>query len=188
MSGPRRSRAPRLPLALAALGLGTALLSLRDPPFTRADGALRADAALVLSGDVDYLRVRCAAQLWRQGAFRELVVTGAGVGGDSALALKAEALSAGVAEQAILLETASRSTHENLLFAAPLVRRQGWRRVALVTSASHMGRAQRVARRVLPGVEWIGVPVADAGPASRVLWQRLQEWLKLVGYLLHGWA
>jgi uncharacterized SAM-binding protein YcdF (DUF218 family) len=146
------------------------------------------DAALVLSGDVDLLRVRRAAALYRENQVGALLLTGAGVAGDNALALRQEAVKLGVPADAILTETVSTTTHENLLFAAPIIRAQGWRRVALVTSEAHMGRAERVARKVMPEVEWVPVSVPDVGPASRVYKQRLMEWIKLAGYWLRGWA
>jgi uncharacterized SAM-binding protein YcdF (DUF218 family) len=74
-----------------------------------------------------------------------------------------------------------------MLFVAPLLRARGFRRVALVTSDLHMGRAERAARRVLPEVDWVMVPVQDAG-ASSPRRARLQEWAKLLFYFARGWA
>lgn len=167
---------------LALLGLG-----LVDPPHGRAALPLTADGAVVLSGDVDYLRVRHAAALYAAGTFPRILLTGHGVGGDSALEMRSEAVKAGVPEEAIVLELRSTTTRENLTYAAPLVRAQGWRRIALVTSASHMGRAERAARRALPEVEWLPVPVEDAGPARRRCATRLAEWVKLAYYAVRGW-
>lgn len=164
------------------------MLGLIAPPSSARPAGLRADAALVLSGDVDYLRVRGAVALYEVGAVRQILMTGAGVGGDDAVSLKAMAVARGVPADAVLLETRSRSTRENLVLAAPIVRAQGWRRVALVTSASHMGRAERGARKAMPEIEWIVAPVADAGSAMRRYRQRFLEWAKLAGYLVRGWA
>lgn len=47
----------------------------------------------------------------------------------------------GVPREAVVTETASTSTRENALFASEIVRARGWKRVLLVTSAAHMGRA-----------------------------------------------
>ncbi len=132
--------------------------------------------------------MRRAVALHRAGQVEHLVLTGAGIGGDSALAMKEVAVRMGVSEAAIVVETESRTTRENLAFAAPLLRARGLATVALVTSDSHLGRAERVARRVAPDVVWLPVPVPDAGPASRVCGQRLAEWVKLAGYLVRGWA
>jgi uncharacterized SAM-binding protein YcdF (DUF218 family) len=170
----------------SAVGLAGAA-SLYPPSFPRTPSDTRADAALVLSGDVDYLRVRHAAALQTSGLVRFVIVTGTGVGGDSAVELAAQARKLGVAEPAIVREERSQNTHENLVNAAPIIRAHGWRRMALVTSASHMGRALRVARRVMPELDWVPAPVPDAGPRGRIYRTRLGEWAKLGWYGLRGW-
>ena len=171
-------------MLLAAL----AALAYLDPPF--AESAVeRSDAALVLSGDVDYLRLKRAAGLYREGLVRLLVLTGAGIGGDSALAMREFAEGRlGVPARVMVLETRSTTTRENFELAAPLLRQAGVGRVALVTSSSHMGRAVRTARRLVPDLEWVPVPVDDAGPPSRIWRTRLQEWVKLTWYWLRGWV
>ena len=147
---------------------------------------MTADAALVLSGDGAYLRAARAAELYRAGAVPIVIVTGRGIGGDSAEGLRAECVKRGVAAGRVLMERNSTSTRENMLFVAPLVRRGGYRRVALVTSDFHMGRAEMAARKVMPEVEWVAVPVKNAGPRPRRL--RLLEWTKLAWYFARGWV
>jgi uncharacterized SAM-binding protein YcdF (DUF218 family) len=98
------------------------------------------------------------------------------------------AIASGVPAEAILLERESTSTRENLLFARPILEARGFRTVALVTSGCHVRRAAAVARRELPGIRWVVVPVEDAGPPSRVARMRVQEWAKLLLYTLAGWA
>jgi uncharacterized SAM-binding protein YcdF (DUF218 family) len=173
---------------LIAVGIGAAVVATiarTEPPFA---GPIEADAALVLSGDVDYLRVKHAAQLVKQGRVKALLLTGQGVGGDSAAAMKGEAIAAGVPVSAIALEAASTSTRENFAFAAPIIRDRGWRRMALVTSRSHMARALATARRTVPEIDWIAAPVADAGPPDRARRLRVEEALKLLWYKARGWA
>jgi uncharacterized SAM-binding protein YcdF (DUF218 family) len=170
-------------IVVAAVALGSALA----PPYPRPPMSFAADAALVLSGDVDYRRAARAADLYHTGAVRHILMTGVGVGGDSAYELKSVAVRLGVPSAAIRLEATSTTTRENLVRAALPIRSAGWRRVCLVTSESHMGRAWRAAARVLPEVEWILVPVPDPGPWSRILEVRLQEWVKLAWYALRGW-
>ena len=179
-------------LAASALGLAALLLlllALVDPPQAEAPEPLAAEAVLVLSGDVDYLRTIRAAELIESGAAEWLIVTGSGrgVGGDSGLELGRAAEHLGVSSRRILAELRSRSTHENLAFAAALVRGHGFRRVLLVTSRSHLRRALAVARHELPEVEWLPVAVPDAGPWPRDMRNRLGEWLKLVVYAWRGW-
>lgn len=184
----------RLSRSLVALGLAAAaalaLAAAVDPPCREAPSPLRADAALVLSGDVGELRTKRAVALVLAGEARYLVLTGSQrmVGGDSALSLARSALAAGVPAERVLCETESRSTRENLLLARPLLESFGLRRVALVTSRSHLLRALRTARRAAPRVEWLPVAVPDAGDPGRRARNRLLEWLKLAGYLLRGWA
>jgi uncharacterized SAM-binding protein YcdF (DUF218 family) len=171
-----------------AVGIGAAVVATiarTDPP---ANGPIKADAAVVLSGDVDYLRVKHGAELVQQGRVKALLLTGAGVGGDSAEAMKGEAMAAGVPASAIVLETASTSTRENFAFAAPIIRDRGWRRIALVTSQSHMARALATARRTMPEIEWIASPVKDAGAPDRARRLRAGEALKLLWYKARGWA
>jgi uncharacterized SAM-binding protein YcdF (DUF218 family) len=174
-------------VACGALLPVLALAVFVDPPYGARTSEPRADAVIVLSGDVDYLRVRYAAALQQTGLVGFLVVTGTGVGGDSAVELAREARKLGVAEAAIVREERSRNTRENLVNVAPIIRARGWRRVALVTSASHMGRALRVARRVMPDLDWVAAPASDAGPPARIYRTRLAEWAKLAWYAARGW-
>lgn len=179
---------PRLIGAALAAVCGAAALAVLEPPHTRAPPQVRADAALVLSGDVDYLRLERAVALIQSGAVAWLVLTGAGAGGDSAATMRSIAVEKGIPPERVLIEDQATSTRENLLLAAPLIRSHGFSVVALVTNASHMGRAERVARKVLPEVRWIVVPVPDPGPRLRIYRTRLQEWAKLAWYALHGWV
>jgi uncharacterized SAM-binding protein YcdF (DUF218 family) len=176
-------------LLVGLIVLATAAgLALVPPPHGSSPDPVHAEAALVLSGDVDFLRMRRAAALYNNGGVQWIVLTGAGIGGDDARVMRLLALRLGIPDAALLLEISSRSTWENLTGAAPLIRTRGWRRVALITSASHMGRAERVAAKVMPEVSWISVPVPDAGPPRRVYHERASEWIKLAGYLLRGRA
>jgi uncharacterized SAM-binding protein YcdF (DUF218 family) len=186
------NRSPRLvwqAIRMIALCLTVAAcLGFVPAPHGRTPTSVRADVALVLSGDLDYLRVERAATLYRQDSVRNLLVTGAGAGGDSAVVLRGVAVAAGVPPDRIFVESDSKTTHENVLFSAPLVRSHGWKRVALVTSLSHMGRAERAARSVMPEVEWIPVPSPDPGTRVTIYRTRLLEWAKLLWYKVRGWA
>jgi uncharacterized SAM-binding protein YcdF (DUF218 family) len=172
-----------LMIALLVLGLAwKATVGVSHDVVSR----VQADAAIVLSGDVDYLRVKHAADLIKAGQVKAMLLTGQGVGGDSAEEMRRQAIAAGVPADAILLETASTTTRENLVFAAPLVKEHGWRRIALVTSQSHLARALATARKAMPEVDWVPAPVPDASPPSRA--QRVQEWAKRLWYSARGWA
>jgi uncharacterized SAM-binding protein YcdF (DUF218 family) len=100
------------------------------------------------SGD----RVATAAALYHRGAAPRIVLTG----GDwrdqpqvSRLGTDTRAVLAGmdVPDAALVMVPGPRNTSEEIAAVAELVRRQGWRRVGVVTSAWHMRRAQRLARK-----------------------------------------
>jgi len=138
---------------------------------------------------VDYRRLERAVALYQEGRVARLMLTGTGIGGDSALDMREFAVGQlGVPAEAILLELRSTTTRENLVFAAELLRQNRLRTVALVTSRSHMGRALLAAQRAAPDIGWVPVPVEDVVPPSQVWRTRLQEWFKLAWYLLRGWA
>jgi uncharacterized SAM-binding protein YcdF (DUF218 family) len=171
-------------LVLAAL---TVVGTTVEPPFAPGVREVRADVAVVMSGDVDYLRVARAADLYVRGGAARLLVTGAGIGGDDARELGRQAVDRGVRAEDVVIEPTSTSTRENVVQAATIVRARGWRTVALVTSVSHMNRALGAARKAAPEVKWIPVPVEDAGPESRRRRARLSEWVKLAWYKARGW-
>ena len=174
---------------LAALVfVAVALAAVATRPQADPPSAVHADAALVFSGDVDYLRVKQAASLYRSGAVKEVLLTGGGVGGDSAEAMRAVATAEGVPAEAIVLERDSTTTRENVQFAVPIVRERGWVRVAVVTSRSHLPRAYATATHALPDVALVPVAVPDAGPPGRVWRERIGERVKFLGYILLGWA
>lgn len=85
------------------------------------------------------------------------------------------------------LETASRNTDENARFSAPVLARDGVRRIILVTDALHMRRArgafERAGLTVIPG------PTFDASP-DRIDWRLLvptMENLRRSHYALYEW-
>jgi uncharacterized SAM-binding protein YcdF (DUF218 family) len=177
---------------LAGIGVavtaGATAIARQPPPAPAPSGRIQADAALVLSGDVDYLRVKRAAALYARGDVKALLLTGRGAGGDSAEEMRKVARAAGVPESAIVLERESTSTRQNLLLAEPVIASRGWKRIALVTSQSHLERALATARKLVPGVDWVPASVPDAGPPSRIQRLRAQEWAKRLWYRARGWS
>lgn len=177
----------RLTLVLVGLPAAAGALAHLDPPHSAAPARVEADAALVMSGDVGYFRLEQAVALLQDGSVAWLVLTGAGVGGDSADTMREVAVKRGIPRKRILTEGHATTTRENLLLTAPLLRRHGFSTVALITNSSHLGRAERMARKAVPEIRWVPVPVADPGPRERVYRTRLQEWAKLAWYALRGW-
>ncbi|MEO7144285.1 MAG: YdcF family protein [Bryobacteraceae bacterium] len=132
----------------------------------------RGDVLIVLGGDGlgdgtlglhSYWRAEYAARVWREGGFRQIVVSGAKVGE----AMKRFLACEGVPEGAIRVEDRSTSTRENALFVAKMLEGTPGRLV-LLTSDYHMARASRAFRKA-------GLAIAPR-PIPDVL-KRTSSWL-----------
>lgn len=111
-----------------------------------------------------HLRVAHAVHLYRAGAVTEICVSG-GHGrhgppeGEVGVAL---ARTMGVPDTALMAETASRNTVENLVMSAPLL---AGRRIVIVSNRWHLPRALIAARL-------LGIAAEIDGPAGRMSWPR----------------
>ena len=119
------------------------------------------------------LEARCqrGVELWREGWAPALLFTG---GRGEAGTVEGEvgaswARVRGVPSEALVVEGQSRTTRENLFFAARLMRERGWSRCLVVTDPFHMPRALALARDA--GLEADPAPTF-AGPA----WRRWGPW------------
>lgn len=94
-------------------------------------------------------RIKHGIELYRAGRVRTLLFTG-GYGAGEKLAeatvAKQYALECGVPVEAILTETKSRTTRENLIQARPLMRKSGLANAVIVSDPLHMKRSLRLAR------------------------------------------
>ena len=120
------------PVAEVAVVLGGAVGRVGDPPTEN------------LSGSSD--RVLRAARLYRAGKVDRVLAVGGsqpwlGNPVPEAEAMRDLLVEWGVPAEHVLTETASWNTRENARNAAAIIRAQGWTRVLLVTSATHMRRA-----------------------------------------------
>jgi uncharacterized SAM-binding protein YcdF (DUF218 family) len=191
-----------------------------DYPLRPAQELPRADAIVVLGGatgapvppriDVDvggaFDRLLFGMRLLRANKADYIILSGGViasiVGSDmtEARRLRRLALEYGVADRAILLEEQSRSTRENALFTAQLLRQRQWQRVLLVTSARHMPRA--AASFIREGIQVIPAPtdlIAVQRPltigrflpnaeALRESHKAVKEYVGYVVYWLRGWV
>ncbi len=132
------------------------------------DGAVPSDAIIVLGAaaydarpsPVFEERLRHGIDLYKRGMAGRLIFTG-GYGGRGARFSEAQvgrryALRHGVAEEAVLIESLSRTTRQNLQQAAKLMRNNGLRRAIIVSDPLHMARALRLSREA--GIEAVGSP------------------------------
>lgn len=137
------------------------------------DQAAPADAIIVLGAaaydarpsPVFEQRIAHGIDLYDRGLAGRLIFTG-GFGGSGARYSESQvaqryALRHGIPEDAILIETASQTTRENLQHASVLMRRHGLQRAIIVSDPLHMARALRLAR------EYDIDALASATPTSR---------------------
>ncbi|MEJ2791556.1 MULTISPECIES: YdcF family protein [unclassified Pseudoxanthomonas] len=137
------------------------------------DDAARADAIIVLGAaaydakpsPVFEERIRHGIDLYKRGMAPTLIFTG-GYGGSGARFSESQvarryALRQGVPEKAILIESLSRNTHENLRQASLLMQQHNLHSVIIVSDPLHMARALRISRGL--GIRAVGSPT----PTSR---------------------
>jgi len=146
------------------------------------------------SGD----RIFIAAKLWHAGKARLLVTSGtaAGYGTPRDLGQETRALwrSVGIPDEAILpVGEPCWNTREEIRAYARLQARFGWKRTALVSSASHLPRALNLAARagLAPtplGADWLGgarpfkaqdlIPQGEGfAITQRAAWEYLGRWM-----------
>ena len=109
-------------------------------------------------------RIRHGIDLYQRGLAKHLIFTGGfGTGARFSESQVAQryALKHGVPRQAILIETQSRTTHQNLQQAASLMKSHGFKRAIIVSDPLHMARALRLAREA--GIDALG----SSTPTSR---------------------
>lgn len=191
---------------LAAVGLAVLVISL-TPLVDRLGRAMAgswgdpdAELLIVLSGaDIEdgvpgvnsYWRCFYAAHAYRHGHFRKMLISGGGSRMPIAEAMRDVVVVLGVPRDAIVLETASRSTRENAVFSASILRSLEGRKV-LLTSDFHMYRAHRAFLKA--GVETEPRPIPDVrkrATSSAGRWggflDLAEESVKIVYYKWKGW-
>lgn len=131
----------------------------RQYPVVRATDLPRADAIVVLGGGGDYTwldredvqaddlgssRLAAGARAWFAGRAPIIVLSGGRgrPGHGEARYMAAAIVRLGVPDSALVLEERSRTTRDNAVLTAGLLRQRGLHRILLVTSALHMPRAK----------------------------------------------
>ena len=186
--------------AVAGLGLlAVALLVVSDYParyLVLEDDFDVVDAALVMSGDPGYERTSTAARLVLNGRARLLVLTGGEPGpGDSSASLRDWAIHLGVNEAQIRAESVSTGTWSSMRAVEPILRAEGIRTVALVTSPYHQRRAFLTAIRAFGRqVRVLNYPARPSAWSPNRFWATGGSWrivvsehAKLAYYALRGW-
>lgn len=155
------------------------------------DQAQPADAIIVLGAaaydarpsPVFAERIRHGIHLYRAGYAKTLVFTGGygyGARFSESQVARRYALQQGVPEEAIVIETLSRTTHENLRQARALLQEHGLGRAIVVSDPLHMARALRLARGM--GIDAVGSPT----PSTRFRgWRARLRFLAREVYFFH---
>lgn len=120
-------------------------------------------------------RIRHGIELYERGYAGALVFTGGygdGARFSESQVARTFALRAGVPEQAILIETLSRTTYQNLARSRDLLSEHGLQRVIVVSDPLHMARALRLCRHL--GIDAVGSPTPSTRFRSfRTQWRFL---------------
>ena len=121
-------------------------------------------------------RVIYAAQLYHQGKADHLLLSGGRIDWSPSSTTPAEEMAIileqlGVPSESMWLETKSRNTYENALFAKDILSENGFHKIILVTSASHMPRSVHLFEE--QGFEVIPAPTDFKVTQSN--WQGLRE-------------
>ena len=144
---------------------------------------------------------RCQHAAWIYGKTRLPVLVSGGTGNPRvppvAVTMRELLAAAGVPVEMIWIEDRSRSTHENAVLSAQVLRQQGVHRVVLVVEARSMLRAAGCFQR--EGIEVVAAPIRFRYPLATVEdwipgWHALKgnevtlhETLGLLWYRLRGW-
>lgn len=182
---PRRRRLPRLLLWLGLLcalwlgGVAAWILWVGER-----DQAAPADTIIVLGAaaydavpsPVFKARIEHGLHLFDDGLAGTLIFTG-GYGGGGARFAESQvarryAMRQGVPETAILIESTSQTTYQNLFEARRLMQEHGLQRAIVVSDPLHMARALRLCRAL--GIDALGSPTPSTRFRSfRTRWEFL---------------
>jgi uncharacterized SAM-binding protein YcdF (DUF218 family) len=160
-------------------------------------------------------RVNYAAKLYREGKAPFVVVSGGFIDFYGATVAEAEAMrellmAQGVPDEAIVLESRSRNTHENALYVREIADADGFNEILLVTSGLHMPRSVAIFEHqdfeVIPApVDFLatwgeeGRSTSDVGVVGWLLKvlpnserldfssRALREYIGMIVYRLQGW-
>jgi uncharacterized SAM-binding protein YcdF (DUF218 family)/glycosyltransferase involved in cell wall biosynthesis len=104
------------------------------------------------------------------------------------------AVERGVPASAIVLETESANTHENVTLTHAVLAREGWRRILLVSSPYHMRRALLTWRKAAPEIEVVPEPATasqfyehERGATLTQIRGILTEYAAIADYWWKGW-
>jgi uncharacterized SAM-binding protein YcdF (DUF218 family) len=171
----------------AAALLGYAVYFYPLQTLTVDSGDVKADAIVVLGGGQDE-RPQRAAELFKQGAAPQILVSGVGDCETNVKMLEKN----GVPTTVITQEADSISTYENAKFSIPLLRKMGAHSAIIVTAWFHSRRALTCFEHFAPDMQFYSRPsyltyqptISNRQDVSNYVGS---EYIKLLGYWIwHG--
>ncbi|MDM9382704.1 YdcF family protein [Chlorogloeopsis sp. ULAP01] len=166
------------PLTTAVIKKGLWAFVPKDP------GTTEADAIVILGRGPKFRpsRVEVAAELWKSQRAPLIFASGAGDGQEIVEELKAQ----GVPDDALAEEHCSRTTKENAIFAASVLKPRGVEQILLVTDPPHMLRSVLTFRNL--GFEVIphSSPLPNYLPRRKKAVLMFYESMGLLSYGLQG--
>jgi len=200
-----RSRTAEIVVAVAlayAVVFETSALWFAAAPLRVESPARPSDAIVVFAGGVGESgqagggyqeRVKTAVDLYREGLAPRLVISSGFVFAfKEAEVMRALAIANGVPASAIVLETVSANTRENVVNTRTIL--GSGRTILLVSSPYHMRRALLTWRRAAPEITVIPRPVAhsqfyahDRGASLTQIRGIVQEYAAIADYWWKGW-
>lgn len=168
----------------------TQILSALGTFLVQADAPQKADAALVLAGDGWGNRILTGAQLARDGYVPKVLVSGpdGNYGYDeSELAILFAVKHGYPKSYFVSLNHTARSTQAEAKAVMPEIRREGLKRIMIVTSNYHTRRAGRIFRAQAPDLTFLVVSAPDPDFSPDRWWHDregqktfLAEWEKTI--------
>lgn len=182
-----------LALAVVVVIFHSQILGALGGYLVREEGPQKADAAVVLAGDSWGNRILTAAQLERDGYVPKVLVSGPdGEYGlyESDLAIPFAVKHGYPESYFVAVKNEARSTREEAAALLPEIRREGIRRLLLVTSNFHTRRAGRIFREAAPDLTIVVVGAPDRYFTPQGWWRDREaqktfvtEWEKTIA----GW-
>ena len=153
-----------------ALNFSASLLIRQDP-------LQPADVVIAMGGGQHCLRVQHAAELYRQGFGRKLLLSGieAFDGNAAEEKVRQQAVNLGVPAADILLVTNTFNTRTEADKLATLMRQQGWKSALIVTEPSHTRRAHYTLQHAAPDLIFAATPVPAEWPG---VWHAERWWTR----------
>jgi uncharacterized SAM-binding protein YcdF (DUF218 family) len=203
MARPKRRLRLRTKVILAALGVGLALLFwailARALAPAGNTSASRFDALIILGSHIDddgtptpilLSRVSEGVREYERGVAPRIIVTGNGqYRGVQADVMSRLLQAQGVPASAIVLEPRAKNTIENACYSVRLMKQYGWKSAEVVTSNSHLPRAEVIFSRM--PIAWRGhaAPSLFASSADPSWSASAIEVMHMGYYLLYSqWA